>query len=62
MPMYDYKCSACGVEEVRIAGLDDRTVICTDCDSIMNRINDEEELFQAYWSNPEESSSVQEIG
>ena len=62
MPLYDYKCPGCGVEESRIAGLDDRTVICTGCSQLMTRLNDEEELFQSYWNKPEKATKTTNLG
>ena len=50
MPIYDYRCSTCGVEESRIAGVDDRTVVCTNCRDLMTRLNDDKDLFLAYWN------------
>jgi len=56
MPLFEYKCPGCGVEESRIAGLDDRTVVCTSCSQLMRRLNEEEDLFQSYWNKEEHSS------
>jgi len=57
MPVYDYKCIHCGIEEARIAGLDDRTVVCTNCGQIMNRLNHEDDLYLAYWNKPQVQDS-----
>ncbi len=56
MPLFEYKCPGCGVEESRIAGLDDRTVVCTNCSQLMSRVNDEQDLFQSYWNKEVRSS------
>ncbi len=49
MPIYSYACPNCGLEESRIAGVDDRTVKCTGCDQDMRRMTSDEDLFRAYW-------------
>lgn len=36
MPIYDYKCSRCGVTEERVAKVDDHIVVCP-CGSTMTR-------------------------
>jgi putative FmdB family regulatory protein len=52
MPIYDYKCPTCEIEESRIAGVDDQTVLCTNCRDMMSRLNDDDDLYLAYWNKP----------
>ena len=58
MPMYEYRCPECGVEESRVAGVDDRTVVCTGCSNIMYRLTSDDDLFEAYWDKPSRSSKA----
>lgn len=51
MPLYDYKCRACDLEEERIAGIDDRTVICTECGEVMDRQISDDEALSFYWAD-----------
>jgi len=55
MPLYDYRCPNCSLDESRIAGLDDHTVRCTVCGKDMIRLTHEDDLFRAYWESPEKS-------
>ncbi len=63
MPVYEYQCVDCGDLDQRVGGLDDQTAICTQCGSLMLRLD--EDVFQAYFDNPDELadiSVVAEIG
>lgn len=63
MPIYEYQCVDCGGLDQRVAGLDDHTAICTQCGSLMLRLD--EDVFQPYFANQDEladSSRVAEIG
>ncbi|MFH1135429.1 MAG: zinc ribbon domain-containing protein [Pseudomonadota bacterium] len=51
MPLYDYKCRACDLEEERLAGIDDRTLICTECGEVMDRQISDDEAFAFYWDD-----------
>jgi putative FmdB family regulatory protein len=50
MPIYDYTCRGCGVEEQRLTGFDDTQVLCTDCGEVMDRQISDGEAFEQYWS------------
>ncbi len=58
MPLYSYKCRACDLDEERVAGIDDRTLICTECGEVMDRQISDDEALAFYWNN----SSVEELG
>ncbi len=58
MPMYDYRCPECDLEESRIAGVDDATVVCTNCNNLMYRLNSEDDLFDAYWDKAPRSDKA----
>ncbi len=67
MPVYEYQCVDCGSLDQRVGGLDDQTAICTQCGSLMLRLD--EDVFQSYFEkkfdNPDELpdiSPVAEIG
>lgn len=51
MPAYTYKCINCGVEEVRIAGIDDDTALCVNCGDLMLRLD--EDIFRPYFTGME---------
>ena len=53
MPLYAYKCRACSLEEERLAGIDDRTLICTECGEVMDRQISDDEAFRFYWAESE---------
>ena len=52
MPLYAYKCRACDLGEERLAGIDDRTLICTECGEVMDRQISDEEAFAFYGNEP----------
>ncbi len=52
MPLYFYGCRACGLVEERVAGIDDRTLICTECGEVMDRQISDDEAFSFYWNDP----------
>ena len=52
MPLYSYKCRACDLDEERVAGIDDRTLLCTECGEVMDRQISDDEAFAFYWSAP----------
>jgi putative FmdB family regulatory protein len=58
MPLFVYLCRACGLEEERIAGIDDRMVICTECGEPMDRQISEEEALHFYWHQDRESEQT----
>jgi putative FmdB family regulatory protein len=63
MPVYEYQCVDCGGLDQRVGGLDDQTAICTQCGSLMLRLD--EDVFQPYFDNKDELpdiSLVAEIG
>ena len=63
MPIYEYECVDCGGVDQRVAGLDDQTAICTQCGSLMLRLD--EDVLQPYFANQDELSNsgrVAEIG
>ena len=47
MPLYTYQCVDCGNQDQLVAGLDDHTAICIDCEGLMIRLN--EDVFQPYF-------------
>ncbi|MBM4273360.1 MAG: zinc ribbon domain-containing protein [Deltaproteobacteria bacterium] len=47
MPFYEYQCVDCGGQDQRVAGLDDHTAICMNCNGLMLRLN--EDVFQPYF-------------
>ena len=51
MPLYAYRCRACDLNEERLAGIDDRTVVCTECGEVMDRQISDDEAFSFYWSD-----------
>ena len=61
MPLYEYECRACGLTEERLAGIDDRTLICTECGEVMDRQISDDEAISYYWaaSVPSEVSNEQ---
>jgi len=60
MPLYAYKCRACDLEEERLAAIDDRTLICTECGEVMDRQISDDEAFRFYWADTstDEASKV----
>ena len=52
MPLYMYACRACDLTEERLAGIDDRTLICTECGEVMDRQISDDEAFSFYWDAP----------
>jgi putative FmdB family regulatory protein len=60
MPLYDYKCRACNLAEQRLAGIDDRTLLCTECGEVMDRQISDDEAFRFYFNEPasEEASNA----
>ncbi|MDY6850495.1 MAG: zinc ribbon domain-containing protein [Thermodesulfobacteriota bacterium] len=50
MPLYYYKCRACDLHEERVAGIDNRTLICTECGELMDRQISDDEALSFYWS------------
>jgi putative FmdB family regulatory protein len=59
MPLYEYRCRACDLEEDRLAGLDNREVICTECGEIMDRqISDDEALAYYFTDNQKKKTEV----
>jgi putative FmdB family regulatory protein len=57
MPIYAYSCRACGLDEERLAGIDDRTLICTECGEVMDRQVSVEEAFNYYFQPPKSSET-----
>jgi putative FmdB family regulatory protein len=51
MPLYNYRCRACDLEEDRLAGLDNREVICTECGEIMDRQISDDEALASYFTD-----------
>ena len=49
MPLYRYQCRACDLVEERISGIDDKTLVCTECGEIMDRTISQDEAFDYYW-------------
>src|SRR5574340_1083155 len=47
MPIYEYQCVDCRGRDQRVAGLDDHTALCTQCGSLMLRLD--EDVFQPYF-------------
>ena len=47
MPIYEYQCVDCKSRDQRVAGLDDHTALCTQCGSLMLRLD--EDVFQPYF-------------
>ena len=47
MPIYEYQCVECKSRDQRVAGLDDHTAFCTECGSLMLRLD--EDVFQPYF-------------
>jgi len=56
MPVYEYQCVDCGDLDQRVGGLDDQTAICTQCGSLMLRLD--EDAFQRYFDNNGELSDI----
>ena len=40
MALYSYRCTACGTQDQRVAGIDDDTAVCTVCAALMFRQDD----------------------
>ena len=51
MPLYQYQCRACEIQEERIAGIDDRALICTECGDVMDRLVDTQKAYESYWKD-----------
>ena len=51
MPLYNYRCRACDLVEDRLAGLDNREVICTECGEIMDRQISDDEALASYFKD-----------
>ena len=51
MPIYDYQCVDCGGHDQRVAGLDDHTAMCTRCNGLMLRMD--EDIFKPYFEEVE---------
>lgn len=62
MPIYEYKCRACDLDEERLAGIDDRTLICTECGEIMDRQISDDEAFAFYWADVPKSDEANHTG
>lgn len=58
MPMYEYKCIHCQVEDERLGGLDDDTALCLECGNLMLRLNDD--AFRPYFEEPQEERTGKE--
>jgi hypothetical protein len=52
MPVYEYRCVYCREADLRVAGLDDHTAICSRCGSLMLRLD--EDIFEPYFDKQEE--------
>lgn len=52
MPAYEYTCHSCQAREVRIAGIDDNTVICDACGQPMVRDADVATVLASYSRTP----------
>jgi len=48
MPAYEYTCHSCQAREVRIAGIDDNTVVCDACGQPMVRDADVATILASY--------------
>lgn len=48
MPAFDYTCTNCGHDEVRIAGIDDHVVDCEVCGEAMVRSLDLDTVLASY--------------
>ena len=58
MPLYAYKCRACDLAEERLAGIDDKTLVCTECGEVMDRQISDDEAFSFYWNPPQADEGV----
>lgn len=58
MPAYEYTCRSCQAREVRIAGIDDHTVVCDACGQPMVREVDVATILASY-ARPKGSPSEQ---
>lgn len=47
MPLYEYHCVDCEVQDARIAGLDDHAALCIRCGGVMLRRD--EDIFRPYF-------------
>ena len=56
MPLYQYRCIECQLDEERVAGIDDRTVTCDQCGAIMTRTTAENDVYRAYVKKDEEKT------
>ena len=59
MPIYEYKCVDCGGQDQRVAGLDDHTAICVDCNGLMLRLN--EDVFQPYFEEERPAVALDKV-
>ncbi|MBW1710770.1 MAG: zinc ribbon domain-containing protein [Deltaproteobacteria bacterium] len=57
MPLYNYRCRACDLEEERLAGIDNQKVICTECGEVMDRQISDDEALSYYFINPESQAT-----
>ena len=39
MPIYEYEYVDCGCQDQRVAGIDDHTAICAECNCVMVRLD-----------------------
>lgn len=53
MPLYEYQCVDCGSRDLRVAGLDDHTALCVECQGLMLRVD--EDVFRPYFQEGAES-------
>ena len=48
MPAYNYTCPECHTQELRVAGINDKNVICMNCGHVMQRHVDRQTLLDPY--------------
>lgn len=61
MPLYFYRCRACDLTEERLAGIDDRTLVCTECGEVMDRQISDDEAFSFYFIDPSEEEASNSV-
>ena len=54
MPIYEYQCVDCGSRDQRVAGLDDHTAFCINCEGLMLRVD--EDVFLPYFQEVNETA------
>lgn len=54
MPLYEYQCVDCSSRDLRVAGVDDHTALCTECGGLMLRLDPEP--FQSIEPDDQEES------